>query len=146
MKEIFTKIEIGAPAGRVWRILTDLKRFPEWNPFIRAAEGDLREGAQLRVHAAPPGVPSVRFQPTITRVIPGQEFRWMAHLLIPGLLDGEHIFEIEPLGKNGIRFIQREQLSGLLVPIIWHMLNIRTRKGFEAMNKALKRQAEEDKS
>jgi hypothetical protein len=142
MKEIITSIEISAPAGIVWRILTDLKRFPDWNPFIRAAVGDVREGTRLRVHAAPPGVPSVTFKPTVTRVIPGQEFRWIAHLLIPGLLDGEHIFEIEPLGENGIRFIQREQLRGLLLPILWSILNVSTRQGFEAMNAALKRQAE----
>jgi hypothetical protein len=142
MKEIITNIAIGAPAGLVWHILTDLKRFPRWNPFIRAAVGDVKEGARLTVHAAPPGVPSVTFKATVTRVIPGQEFRWIAHLIIPGLLDGEHIFEIEPLGENGIRFIQREQLRGLLVPILWRILNVSTRKGFEAMNTALKRRAE----
>jgi hypothetical protein len=57
-------------------------------------------------------------------------------------LDGEHIFEIEPLGENGIRFIQREHLRGLLLPILWSILNVSTRQGFEAMNAALKRQAE----
>jgi hypothetical protein len=144
MKEITTNIEIGAPAITVWRILTDLKRFPEWNPFVRRAEGEVSEGECLRVSATAPGMPSMTFKSTITRVIPEQEFRWLARLLIPGLLDGEHIFEIEPLGEKGVRFIQREQLCGLFVPALWRILNVSTRKGFAAMNRVLKKQAEED--
>ncbi len=33
MKEIHTEIEINAPAGKVWRVLTDFPSYPEWNPF-----------------------------------------------------------------------------------------------------------------
>jgi hypothetical protein len=144
MKEIITNIEISAPADKVWRALSDLERYPRWNPFVRKAEGELREGSRLKVLADAPGLPNIRIKTTITRVIPGQEFRWIAHLIIPGLLDGEHIFEIESLGENVVRFIQREQLRGLFLPILWPILNVSTRKGFEAMNRALKRQVEED--
>jgi hypothetical protein len=143
MKEIITNIEISAPAEIVWAVLTDLKRFPQWNPFIQRAEGELREGSRIRVCADAPGLPNLTINTTLTRLIPGQEFRWIAHLVIPGLLDGEHIFEIEPLGKERVRFIQREQLRGLLLPILWPILDFSTRRGFEAMNKALKRRAEE---
>ena len=143
MKEIITNIEISAPAEKVWRVLTDLERFPQWNPFVRKAEGELREGSRLKVLADAPGLPNLTIKTTITRVIPGQEFRWIAHLVSPGLLDGEHIFEIEPLGEERVRFIQREHLRGLLLPILWPMLNFSTRGGFEAMNNALKRRAEE---
>ncbi|MGH7326653.1 MAG: SRPBCC family protein, partial [Candidatus Rokuibacteriota bacterium] len=33
-KEIRTEIEIAAPAGRVWQVLTDFPDFSAWNPFI----------------------------------------------------------------------------------------------------------------
>ena len=47
MKEVRTEVEINAPPHRVWAILSHLARHPEWNPFIRSIEGELREGEHL---------------------------------------------------------------------------------------------------
>ena len=33
MKEVRSEIEIAAPAQKVWGIVTDLERYPEWNIF-----------------------------------------------------------------------------------------------------------------
>ena len=44
MKERRTAIEINASADTVWVILTDLRPFPSWNPFIPEAEGEIRDG------------------------------------------------------------------------------------------------------
>ena len=146
MRELYTEIEITAPADKVWAILTDLSRFPEWNPFIREARGEVREGAQLSVYINPPGGKGMTFKPRVKRVDPGRELRWLGRLLFPGLADGEHIFEISELGEGSIRFVQREQFSGLLVPLLWGSMATSTRQGFEAMNAALKRRAEEEHS
>lgn len=143
MRELATEIEIDAPADRVWSILTDFSLFPEWNPFIQEAEGEVREGARLKVHMETPGGRGMTFKPTVTRVEPEREFRWLGHLLIPGLFDGEHIFQIESSSENAVRFIQRERFRGLLIPLLWRRLAIGTRRGFNEMNVALKRQAEE---
>ena len=68
---------------------------------------------------------------------------WLGRLYFQGLFDGEHIFEITPIGKDCIRFAQREQFKGFLVPLLWSSLNTKIRQGFEAMNTALKKRAEE---
>jgi hypothetical protein len=142
MREILTEIVIGGSAADVWRVLTDLDRFAEWNPFIPAAAGEVREGARLRVRILPPGARGMTFTPTVTRVVPERELRWLGHLLIPGVFDGEHIFEIEPVQAHRVRFRQRELFGGVLVPLLWRTLETRTRRGFEAMNAALKRRVE----
>jgi hypothetical protein len=36
----------------------------------------------------------------VLEVVPGRTLRWLGHLLVPGIFDGEHYFEIEPLGAN----------------------------------------------
>jgi uncharacterized protein YndB with AHSA1/START domain len=46
-EEIITEIVIDAPAERVWEVLADLASYPEWNPRIRRASGELRAGSRL---------------------------------------------------------------------------------------------------
>ena len=143
MQELHTEIEIYAPAERVWGLLTDLPGYPQWNPFIRRASGVIKVGARLEVYLQPPGGRGVAFQPTVLKAEPNRELRWLGNLIIPGLFDGEHIFLIEKLGEERVRFIQREVFTGLLVPLLWRGLETGTRRGFEEMNNALKAGAEE---
>ncbi len=138
------EIEINAPADTVWAILTDLGQFAAWNPFMPEAEGEIREGARLKVRIAPPGGKAMTFKPTVTRVEPEREFRWLGHLLLPGLFDGEHIYEIAPLAEGGVRFVQWEEFRGVLAPLLWKSIETNTRQGFEAMKAALKKRAEEE--
>ena len=142
MRELDTEIVIEAPTDRVWKILTDLEQFTAWNPFITRAEGDIEEGARLRVHIEPPGGTAMTFKPTVIHVAPERELRWLGRLFLPGIFDGEHSFEMSPSGQGRTRFVQREKFSGLLVPFLWNGLATNTRRGFEAMNSALKERAE----
>ena len=140
MHLIDTRIEIAAPPGRVWGVLTDFARFPEWNPFIIRIEGTPEPGALLRVEIKPPGRSAMTFTPKILAARPGEELRWRGRLLLPGIFDGEHAFELEDQGGT-CSFRQSERFSGLLVPLLGGAL-VATERGFEAMNAALKRRAE----
>ena len=37
-------VEIAAPAAVVWEVISDLKRYPEWNPFCLACASTLKPG------------------------------------------------------------------------------------------------------
>ena len=137
MKELRTEIEIGAPAERVWQILTDFASYPEWNPFVRRISGEAQEGTQLEVYLQPSGARGMTFRPTILKAEPSRELRWRGKLFIQGLFDGEHVFEIEQLAENRVRFVQRESFRGLLASLLLRMLENDTRRGFEEMNAAL---------
>jgi hypothetical protein len=143
MKELRTEIEIESTTERVWELLIDFARFPHWNPFIRRASGEIKAGAQLEVYLQPSGAAGMTFRPTILKVETNRELRWLGRLMIPGLFDGEHIFTIEPLGTNRVRFVQREIFTGVLVPLFARGLSTDTRRGFEEMNQALKARAEQ---
>jgi len=142
MKQLRTEISINAPPEHVWHLLTDFASFPEWNPFIRRASGEVREGSQLEVYLQPSGAKGMTFRPKVLKAEPNRELRWLGHFLIPGLFDGEHIFTIEPLEAGRVRFVQREIFTGLLVPLFARSLEKDTRRGFEEMNQALKLRAE----
>jgi len=142
MKELHTEIEIDAPAERVWRLLTDFASYPRWNPFIRTISGRPIPGERLEVRLEPPGGRRMTFKPEVLEAEPERTLRWLGHLMVPGLFDGEHSFTIEPLAEDRVRFVQREAFKGLLVPLFARGLEANTRRGFEQMNGALKERAE----
>ncbi|MEX0662542.1 MAG: SRPBCC domain-containing protein [Balneolaceae bacterium] len=143
MKKIITEIRINAPVSSVWSILIDFQRFPEWNPFITEASGHIEEGTQLKIHIEPPNSSGMTFKPTITKIKQERELRWLGRVLIPGIFDGEHIFELKPINEKETQFVQREKFKGVLVPFLWKSLHKNTRQGFEEMNAALKKRAEQ---
>lgn len=143
MKELRSEIDIHASDERVWQLLTDFASYPHWNPFIRRVSGEAKTGARLHVYLQPSGARGTTFRPRVLKVEPKRELRWLGHLVIPGLFDGEHIFTIEPLEANRVHFVQRELFTGLLVPLLAHGLDTDTRRGFDDMNHALKVRAEQ---
>jgi hypothetical protein len=140
--EIYTEIKIESQAETVWKILINLKEYSSWNPFLIQANGDVKEGAKINIHAKPPGLKSMVFNPTIVKAETNRELRWKGRFIVPGLFDGEHIFIIEELGSKGVRLIQKEFYSGLLIPLLSRKLGDNTKKGFELMNQAVKKRAE----
>ncbi len=142
MKELHSEIEIEAPPERVWGVLTDFAAYPEWNPFIRRVSGQPEVSERLVVRMQPSGTRGMTFRPTVMKVEPNRQLRWLGHLLVPGLFDGEHIFEIEELDRDRVLFIQREVFRGLLVPLLARSLDRDTKRGFEEMNRALRERAE----
>jgi hypothetical protein len=74
---------------------------------------------------------------------PNRELRWREQLLIPGLLDIEHVFTLFPLDAGRVRFTQRQIHSGLLSSLPASRRYADLRRGFRAMNQALKQLAEQ---
>src|SRR4051794_18266607 len=90
--EVSASVEIAAPAGKVWGILTDFRGFPQWNPFIVKAEGEPKKGAKLHNVLRDSGGGTMTFEPKILAADPGRELRWIGRLWMPGIVDGEHYF------------------------------------------------------
>jgi hypothetical protein len=139
MFEIVSDIEIGATPEKIWALLTDFRSFPDWNPFVRSIEGEPRKGETLRVTIHPPGGSATTFKPKVLRADPGRELRWLGHLGIPGLFDGEHYFQVTETQPGRCRLVHGERFSGLLVPLFRAGLDGKTRAGFVAMNRAMKK-------
>jgi hypothetical protein len=144
--QLHTEIAIEATAERVWEILTDFAAYPAWNAFIPCISGPGTVGSRLDLQMRPPGGRGMQFRPTVLAAAPSQELRWLGQLGVPGLFDGEHRFLIEPLGTNRVRFVQEERFTGLLAPLVLRFIERGTRRGFEAMNHALKTRAEQPSS
>jgi hypothetical protein len=140
--DIRTEIDIEAPPEVVWPHLIGLLAYADWNPFITAANGSAEVGQRLSLRMEPPGGRAMTFRPRVTAVSEAEHFEWLGHLGVPGLFDGRHRFELVAT-DSGTRFVQSEAFRGLLVRPLRTMLDGPTRKGFEAMNDALRRRVRE---
>jgi len=139
--ELETSIDIDASPDAIWEVLSDLPSYPSWNPFIRELRGRLSTGERLELRMQPVGGKAIRFRPTVLAAEPARELRWLGRLVMPGVLDGEHRFAIEPTAR-GSRLVQEERFTGLLVPFLARGLQRGTLPGFERMNEAVKERAE----
>ena len=143
MQQIQSEIEITATPLRVWRVLTDFSAYPTWNPFVRSISGEQALGARLTVTIQPVGGKPMSFKPTLLAFEPEKELRWKGQLLMPGMFDGEHYFQLAEASAGIVRFAQGEVFSGVLVPLVFRgSVRVGTERGFAAMNQALKARAE----
>ena len=141
-KEIKTEILINAQPEKIWNILMDFEKYPDWNPFIKLIKGIPQIGAKLSVRLEPPDAMGMTLKPKVLAAKDKKEFRWLGHLFIPGLFDGEHIFELTDNNDGTTTFVQREIFRGILVQLFKKMLDDNTLRGFEMMNQQLKVESE----
>ena len=142
MRKIRTEITINASPERVWNVLTAFNDYPKWNPFIKSISGELLAGKKLLVNIQLQGSKGMLFKPELQKIIKHKELRWKGKFLFKGIFDGEHYFIIDQNNEGTSTFIQGEIFSGLLVSFFKGILE-KTLSGFEEMNKALKRRAED---
>jgi hypothetical protein len=141
--QLRTEVEIEASPDRVWAVLTDFGTYPEWNPFIVRAAGQLARGARLDITLSlPESNREMQFRPEVVVCEPGRELRWRGRLFVPGLFDGEHFFELREPTQGRTRVVHGENFSGILLKFMGQTLT-QTTRGFVYMNQALKRRVEQ---
>lgn len=136
IRHLETEITIEASPATVWDALMAFTAYGTWNPFIVGIEGAAVAGATLTVQLQPPGGRITTMKPVVTEAVAGEVFEWLGSLPIPGLFTGRHRFELHRTA-TGTRFVQREDFTGVLVPVLGRLLRT-TGRGFGAMNDALK--------
>ena len=111
-------------------------------PLYIRAQGVPRTGERLTL-TMKSGKRPMTFRPTVLEASENQTLEWLGRLGIPGIFDGQHRFELNPLPGGGTHLIQSEIFSGLLVPLMPKLLD-NTREGFRRLNEALAHRAEEN--
>jgi hypothetical protein len=136
-KHIHTEIDIEAPPTTVWTILTNNKKYSEWNPYHVSVNGQLKPGQRLEIVLHKPNGEVVKIEPHVMRVEPMRELAWGGG--IKGIFHGEHVFLLREINSRGTRLIQKEDFTGIAIPFA--SLDA-IEEGYTQMNNALKRQAE----
>lgn len=141
--EINTKIEIHVPLSDVWNALIEFSEYERWNTFVPSISGELSKGAILNIILHVPNEKKQKYKVKILEIQEKQILQWLGHFIIPGLIDGNHIFQLQHLSDNKTLFIQKESFKGILVPFVWkYYLNTKLRAGFVQLNEGLKKHVE----
>jgi hypothetical protein len=136
MIRIATDLLIPHPRERIWPVLTDFARYPEWNPLVLEAEGALATGARLRLLIARPDGSGKRdrLSARIVELEAPARFAWRGS--IPLLFTGRHWFALED-APGGTRLRHGEEMSGLIPLIGGARMEASYRPGYERFNAAL---------
>ena len=134
-------VGIDAPAEHVWQVLTDTKKYGEWNPFTPRVNTDFRPGSDvgLRVILGPL---KLRQQQRIQSLEPPRLLAWGMTMGHRALLVARREQRLKVLGADRCRYVTTDTMSGLLAPLVALLFGSLIRNGFSAMAAALKERAE----
>jgi hypothetical protein len=144
MTTLASSVHIDAPAHIVWQALTDLERYPDWNPYYRSASGVVAVGETILLDATlDEGFGKPRRGPVrVVAAIPGKELRWTSRFLLPGVMDADHRFTLTESSPTRTTVTQSEEFAGLLVRLAPSVLK-KVHAKFGELDLALKTRAEE---
>jgi hypothetical protein len=114
MKAFAASASIHATPDRIWPILTDAARYPEWNSTVDKVDGRIAPGERIALHVKlNPG----RASPvTVAAFDPPRRMVWRGGMPL-GLFVGERVFELVPRADGVVEFTMREQFTGVLAPL-----------------------------
>jgi hypothetical protein len=140
MSEMITAtIEIAATPERVWAVLADLPSYPQWHPVFLGVSGQLTAGGRLTVTTTHPATGrTMTVKVKVLTAEPTAELRWVSNVL--GFMRSERSFALRP-DEGGTLLVQTETYRGLFARFPAKTVT-RIQDSFEAINQAIKRQAE----
>jgi hypothetical protein len=136
------RIGIQAPAEVIWEVVHDLDRWKEWNPTYTEAAGTIRIGETLTLTLVLPGQAAQEIRPKVLEWVPDSQLHWELKLL-GGAIRTLRYIEIESLGPANCVVDNGEIFRGIMGPSLGKRMGGHVRRGFRAMNEALKARAEE---
>lgn len=136
------KIRINAPIEKVWAILLDLPRYPEWNPFTYRVDSTLAIGApvDLYVRMRKRGE---RVQREYVRTVQAPTtLSWgmtMGHAVVLTALREQ---KLERIDAQSCSYQSMDAFRGALTPLVTYLFGEDIEEGFNAVARALKAHAE----
>jgi hypothetical protein len=106
-------VNIHANAESIWTLLTNAQDFPRWNSTVTRIDGQIREGAQLRLHV--PGTERT-FTPKVSGVVPRERMTGTGGSA--PMFTGVRTFELRPRSDGSTDFAMEERFSGLMLPLV----------------------------
>ncbi|MEV0145857.1 MULTISPECIES: SRPBCC domain-containing protein [unclassified Nonomuraea] len=129
-----SSIVIDAPAGKVWKLLVDMKNWPEWRSDAYVVElGEVKPQATFRWNIRGSAIRS-----TFAVVEPERELAWTGVAM--GCFKAIDRMRLDPTENGQTRVTIEESMSGPLLTLFYSSAKLR--EGHEDMLRMLKTAAE----
>lgn len=134
-------VEIAASPTTVWRILVDLERYAEWNPYSRRVDGTLQVGAIVRVEAHL-GDDVQIVDNLVTEIEVERTLCWESMNWYRSLAQGVRCRHLSRLANGSTRLRHHEIMRGPLAWLIERLYRERIEEGLQVADDALRKTAE----
>jgi hypothetical protein len=138
MKEYRASTMIKASPDKIWAILTDAAKYPEWDPVAERIEGRIALGKTITAFTKLN--PGKAFPAKVTEFEPGRKMTWTGGMPL-GLFKGVRTFTLVPQGNGTTEFTLHEVFSGPMMVLIGSSIPDMT-SAFEGFAAGLKKRAE----
>jgi hypothetical protein len=133
-----TRIDIQAPVDNIWRLLTDLPRWAQWNTTVERTVGNVERGATIKVFVK--RSPGRAFPLRVTQLDAPRRMVWSGGMPL-GLFRGTRVFELAASSAAVVTFTMREDYAGPLAGLIGRSIPD-LQPDFDECARCLKREAE----
>jgi uncharacterized protein YndB with AHSA1/START domain len=134
-------VEINAPPAKVWEVITDLKRYPEWNPFLRECSTTFKPGDPINMKVQLFAKPQPQTE-IVKEYVEGKRFAYTMKPVPGGTLSSFRSHEVEALPNGRTRYRSYFYLKGWLMPVVRGLMGSRLQKGFAGMTQGIQERAE----
>ncbi|MFN2426214.1 MAG: SRPBCC domain-containing protein [Candidatus Binatia bacterium] len=135
-------VDIAAPAGTVWRILTDFGNYHAWNRFTPSVECSGEPGARVVMQVCFPGARPMQQVEVLNVMEPPHRLAWGVIMGARAMLVANRYQVLEALDAGNTRYTTVDYVSGLLAPVVKLLYAEPMRAGFQLAANGLKSFAE----
>ena len=149
MRAVGASIEIAAPVARVWEVLVDVERYPEWNPFTVSVVTTFELGSPVDMQVALRGRRDAAGRPRTMRQVEyitgfeeGRRFSWGTNVGPSWFITADRWQELTDLGGGRTRYETSDEFTGIGVGFMLAIMERHVARGFREVAEALKARCE----
>jgi len=136
-----TYIDIDAPKEKVFKVVCDTERYPEWHPSMKNIKGKLELNRWIVLHMGEKHKRGVKIPVIVSVLGDNEKLEWQGSLFKKGALRKaflvRHAFYVEDLGNGKTRFTNEEEFYGVLSKPV-SLMRASFLSGYAKVNMALK--------
>ena len=136
--EFAASTTISAHPDKVWEVLTDTERYPEWDPYCEKIEGQVALGNKIKAFSRL--APGRGFKVKVVELDSARRMTWRGGAPL-GLFRGVRTFTLEHTADGNTAFTLREVFSGPMLKLVAKSLPDMS-EAFEAFAAGLKQRCE----
>jgi hypothetical protein len=134
------ELDIDATAETVWRVIADLPRYGDWNPFVVSCKSTLKLNTPIKMRVKVMPFFAQPQQETILEHLPGEALSYGIKMPL-GMLSSHRRHRVSETEPGRARYVSTFKLEGWLSPVVKLFVGAQLQRGFNDMSAAIGRRA-----